>query len=73
VVWLERATREDADIRLAAIAPDHTVSWTAAAGRTGAGRPSGFPRMARSGDEVLLAWTVTSAPARVMLASVTAR
>jgi hypothetical protein len=73
VVWLERATREEADIRLAAVSAELSITWHAVAGRTDAGRPSGFPRMTRAGDEVLVAWTATGTPTRVTLASVTAR
>jgi hypothetical protein len=73
VAWLERATRTDAHVQLAAVGADHAITWRATAGRTDAGRLSGFPRMTRAGDEVLVSWTATGTPTLVMLAAVTAR
>jgi hypothetical protein len=73
VVWLARASREYARVHLAAVALDHSIGWEAVPGRTDGARASGFPRMTRTGDDVLVAWTETGTPTRVRLASVTAR
>jgi hypothetical protein len=56
VVWLER-TADGADVRGRIVTargagPERTLA------RTAAQRPSGFPRLGRHGDTVLLAWTV---------------
>lgn len=56
VVWLER-TDAGADVRGRIVTaqgagPERTLA------RTAAQRPSGFPRLGRHGDTVLLAWTV---------------
>jgi hypothetical protein len=73
VAWLARASRTDAHVQLAAVSPDHAITWNAVVGRTDGARASGFPRMVRAGAEVLVAWTETGTPTRVRLASVTAR
>lgn len=70
VTWLQRESREVAEVRVAKVRADRTIVWQGTAGRTDAGRPSGFPRMTRAGDEVLLAWTETGVPTRVRLASI---
>jgi hypothetical protein len=67
VVWLERAG-EDAEIRGRVVARDGTTGTSAALTTTTAGRSGGFPRMARSGDDVLLAWTEPGQESRVRAA-----
>jgi hypothetical protein len=56
VVWLERVG-EDAEVRarLVSTGGERGAARTVAA--TTAGRSGGFPRMARHGDSVMLAWT----------------
>jgi hypothetical protein len=56
VCWLE-STDEGADIRVRRVLPDGSVGRSFGVGSSDAGRASGFPHMARSGDEVHIAWT----------------
>jgi hypothetical protein len=68
VSWLER-TAEGAEIRVRRARPDgRTSSATRIAGTSGE-RASGFPRMARSANEVLFAWTVPGSPREVHVAA----
>ncbi|HSJ24254.1 MAG TPA: sialidase family protein [Longimicrobiales bacterium] len=64
VVWLERSG-EDAAIRGRVVAPDGSVGPSAVLASTTAGRAGGFPRMARHGSNVLLAWTEPGNPSHV--------
>ncbi len=56
VVWLEKIGAE-AEIRARRVEPSGVMepSWTVA--QTSQARRGGFPRMARSGDELVFAWT----------------
>lgn len=56
VVWLEKIGTE-AEIRARRVKPSGVTepSWTVT--QTSQARRSGFPRMARSGDELVFAWT----------------
>lgn len=56
VVWLE-AGEAGAEIRLRRLHSSGRSDPSFAVGATSAARASGFPRMARSGDDILLAWT----------------
>ncbi len=56
VSWLERVEGE-AEIRLRRVAANGTMSESSTLTRTGAERASGFPRIARSGSRLVLAWT----------------
>ncbi|HEX6938686.1 MAG TPA: sialidase family protein [Longimicrobiales bacterium] len=68
VSWIER-TADAAEIRVrrigaaGPIGPPHTVAASSAA------RASGFPRMARVGDEVVFAWTEPGRPSQVRVAA----
>lgn len=64
--WLE-AAESGAEIRVRRVTPDAAgpVMTLAATSR---GRASGFPRMARRGDEVLFAWTEAGDPSQVRTA-----
>ncbi|MBR9988803.1 MAG: exo-alpha-sialidase [Gemmatimonadetes bacterium] len=67
VLWLERSA--DAGVVAARIVTrDGQVGETAVIGETLAQRPSGFPRMGRFGDAVLLAWTEPGDTSRVRAA-----
>jgi hypothetical protein len=72
ITWLSRTSREKASVAIAAVRRDGTVIAQATLGDTDASRQSGFPRMARAGTGVLVAWTDTGS-ATVKLASVTRR
>jgi hypothetical protein len=67
VSWLERVG-EGAEIRLRRVsaAGEARESWLI--GGTSAARASGFPRMARSGDTLVFAWTEPGEPSQVRTA-----
>jgi hypothetical protein len=56
VVWLERVG-DDAEIRARFLFLDGTVAEPYVVASTSPTRPSGFPRVTRSGDEMIFAWT----------------
>lgn len=60
VAWIEFAEQR-AQLRLRRVARDGTISSSVAVAGLGANRTSGYPRLARVGDELLLAWTDTTA------------
>ena len=68
VTWLERVGNEGAEVRVRPVSPDGVSSPFAVVASSSAARTSGFPRMVRSGDEVLFAWTQPGDTARVRLA-----
>jgi len=59
--WLER-TEDGGAVRVAWLAPDDRVLDVVTAGPASAGRESGFPRSARVGNELWLAWTDPDEP-----------
>ena len=69
VAWLETAA-DAAEVRLRRVRPDGRTDAAFRVAETAQARSSGFPRMVRVGDEVLVAWTsaagvrVASFPAR---------
>ena len=68
VLWLER-TAAGGDVMARLIARDGRAGAAATIGQTLAQRPSGFPRMGRYGDGVLLAWTEPGDSSRVRVAT----
>jgi hypothetical protein len=67
VCWLS-GTTEGGQIKVRRIQADGTVGPVAVIAQTDISRSSGFPRMARLGDEVLFAWTEFGKPSRVRMA-----
>jgi hypothetical protein len=67
VCWLSGNT-EGGQIKVRRIQADGTVGLVAVIAQTDISRSSGFPRMARLGDEVLFAWTEFGKPSRVRMA-----
>jgi hypothetical protein len=67
VVWIERVG-EDAEIRGRVVDRDGARGESAALTTTTAGRSGGFPRMARMGDDVFLAWTEPGEASRIRAA-----
>jgi hypothetical protein len=55
VSWLEEV-RQGAEVRVRRVEPSGERGPSMAIARSSAGRPSGFPRMARAGDRVVIAW-----------------
>jgi hypothetical protein len=68
VSWLERAA-QGADIRLRRIQPDGSRDKAVIVAQSSAARASGFPQMARVGDEVIIAWTQAGPPPKVRVAA----
>lgn len=64
VSWLER-TATAAEIRMRRVASDGRRSDATLVAETGHERASGFPRMARSGDRLVFAWTEPGTPRRI--------
>ena len=67
VSWLERVPPENAEVRVRRVARSGTMGEPFTVSRTSAARASGFPRIARSGDALVAAWTVPGDSARVMV------
>lgn len=67
VVWLERVA-DGAEVRARLVHVGGAMGEPSAIAETLARRPGGFPRMARHGDEVLLAWTEPGDVSRVRAA-----
>lgn len=57
VAWLER-TDEEAAVRVRIVEADGGVGPATTVSATSESRSSGFPRMARTGDSLLIAWTM---------------
>jgi hypothetical protein len=69
VTWLERVGNDGAEVRVRPIAPDGKASPAIVVAASSAARTSGFPRMVRSGSEIVFAWTQPGDTARVRLAT----
>jgi hypothetical protein len=67
VTWLERTT-SGGEIKVRRVRPDGSRDEAKAVAVSSAARTSGFPRMARFGNEVVVAWTQAGDPARVKTA-----
>jgi hypothetical protein len=67
VSWLERVGGEEAEIRARVVGPGGAGPPQLIARSSGA-RASGFPRMARSGDAVVFAWTEAGDESHVRVA-----
>ncbi len=69
VSWLERVGDAGAEVRLRAISPGGVRSPAMTVANSAAARSSGFPRMVRSGNEIVFAWTQPGDSARVRMAT----
>lgn len=67
VAWLE-ARGKEALFQVRRVADDGTTGPATTVARTATARSSGFPRIARSGDTVVLAWTEAGKPSHVRTA-----
>jgi hypothetical protein len=65
VSWLEQGENGAAALRIRRIASDGSVGAAATVAESTGARSSGFPRMARSGAKVILAWRDASDPPKV--------
>jgi hypothetical protein len=68
VTWLERTGEAGAEVRLKAIARNGTASAATVISTSAAARSSGFPRMVRSGSDLVFAWTIPGDTSRVRVA-----
>lgn len=68
VVWLERSD-EEAEILARVVAPAGDASEPVTVTPTAESRGSGFPRMARVGDEIVVAWTLMGESSGVRVAA----
>ena len=69
VTWLERVGEQGAEVRLKAVSSGGSLTPHVVIANSSAARTSGFPRMVRTGDELVMAWTLPGDTARVMMAT----
>ena len=67
VGWLE-ARGKEALFEVRRVAGDGSAGPVVTVARTAAARASGFPRIARAGDQVIFAWTEAGKPSQVRTA-----
>ena len=67
VSWLERTTK-GGEVKVRLVKPDGSRGQAITVAESGVSRVSGFPQMARSGDEIVFAWTDPGTPSRVRTA-----
>jgi hypothetical protein len=70
VTWLERSDSSAASVRARRVRRDGVALPSIAVATTLGSRPSGFPRMVRDGDGVVVAWTEPGAMSVVRVARV---
>ncbi len=68
--WLEQ-TQKGTELRVRRVSPDGTRGEALTVADSSAARSSGFPRMVRSDDEVVLAWRDAAEPPSVRTAVLT--
>ncbi len=68
VSWIERTGGDTAAVRLRRININGQATAPVTVATSSAARASGFPRMALSGEKVMLAWTVPGRPSQVRVA-----
>ena len=61
VTWIERTAKDSSEVRARLVRRDGTTEPPITVAGIPGGRASGFPRMARRGTHVVLAWTVPGA------------
>jgi hypothetical protein len=72
VSWIERLGGDTAQVRMRVVRRDGSVEPAVVVSPSSGARSSGFPRMARDGDGVLIAYTMPGKPSRVRVARVRA-
>jgi hypothetical protein len=68
VSWIERTGGENAEVRVRHVSVTGALSDPLPVATSSAARASGFPRMVRSGDSLIFAWTAPGAPTTVRVA-----
>ena len=69
VSWLERASGDTAFVKVRRVSHDGTTSAPITVSTSSGTRSSGFPRMVRAGEGVILAWTIPGTPSAVLMAT----
>jgi hypothetical protein len=69
VSWLERSSGDTAFVKVRRVSRDGTVGDAVTVSTSSGSRSSGFPRMVRAGDGVILAWTIPGTPSAVLMAT----
>ena len=69
VSWIERTAQDAAEVRARIVKADGTALPAVTLSALVGGRSSGFPRMVRRADDIVIAWTVPGASSQVRLAS----
>lgn len=67
VSWLER-TAKGGEVKVRRVKPDGSRDQATTVAESSTARVSGFPQMARAGDEIVFAWTDPGTPSRVRTA-----
>lgn len=70
VSWIERQGGDTAQVRMRVVRRDGTIEPAVTVSPSSGARSSGFPRMARDGDGVTIAYTLPGKPSQVKLARV---
>lgn len=74
VVWMERDAKDGARILARIVTtPAVSIGPEVVVARTGAGRSSGFPRLVRGREDLLVGWTDLGEPSRVRVARLEVR
>jgi hypothetical protein len=69
VSWLERGAADTAFVKVLRVMQNGTMEDPITVSNSSGTRSSGFPRMTRLADGVLLAWTIPGTPSAVQLAT----
>ena len=70
VSWVERIGVEEAEVWARLVDIGGTANEHAVVSTSSAARSSGFPRMIRTGDGVVMAWTIPGTPSEIRTARV---
>ncbi len=68
VSWIERTGADAAEVRARYVSPSGETGAPMTVAASSGERASGFPRMVRTGDRVVFAWTEPGTPSRVRVA-----
>lgn len=68
VTWIERTGGDTAAVRARRVHPDGRLGAARTIATSSAARASGFPRLVRTGSDVVFAWTVPGRPSMVRVA-----
>lgn len=69
VMWMERTSADSSEVRVRRVGADGALSPAVSVTQVAASRRSGFPRMVRTGNQLLFAWTVPGETMQVRVAN----